>query len=158
MDHLEVECVLKKRELYDALLHKHYNGVVGILTTLLGLLLLAGYLKNRSILFAVLGIVIIVALPVCVYWKAGNQLNHSKEVHYIFECREQGIVISEKGAKSDYSWELVKKVVSTSRSVLIYLENGKQIVVPRKNLGVKFAQLFIMMTSNLKPNKIRIRQ
>ena len=54
--------------------------------------------------------------------------------NHVFEFNDRGIVSSGKGYKSEYSWDIVKRLDRKNGYIYIYLDTAYSFIFPEKKL------------------------
>jgi len=145
--------------LYDYLLSHTYRTASGLIGTIVGVLLIIGFVQTHKVPFLIAGIVIVAYIPWTLFIKSRQQYlsnpSFKQPIHYLMD--DEGIVISQDGDESRVRWEDVVKALSTGGNILIYTSRVNACILPKKDLGDKKASVYAAISTHMDPKKVHIR-
>lgn len=160
-DYMELEFDVKMTPaaMYDYLLHHTYSGMSGMVGALAGAFCLMVFVANHYVIYLIIGIVILAYLPVTLFLRAHQQVQGTpafkKPLHY--KLTQEGISVSQDGQEETQSWDACVKAVSTRSSIILYTSKTTASIFPKKDLGEKKEALIQMISTHMKPEKVKIR-
>ena len=91
--------------------------------------------------------------------KAKRQVKNSemfqKELEY--EFNETGFITRQGDLEVPNEWLGVEKVVSTKRSVIIYMSRVRAIIFPKRCIGEHYEDLLTLIRENVPKDKVKIK-
>ncbi len=156
---LEFSVKIDSRALYDYLLQHNYNGVGGILGTIVGALLIVAAVQKGAVIYLIAGIVLIAYLPYTLYIKARKQAltNPAFREPLRYKMTEEGVSVSQGETEQFQAWTDMVKAVSTGRSLILYTSKVNACIFPRKDLGDLTQDVIRMISTHMPPSKVKIR-
>ena len=157
---LEFDVNINSKVLYDYLLKHTYSGMQGILSTVIGALMIMMFLSGEGILYLIFGIVVILYIPFSLFLSANRQALQveafRKPLHY--RMLEEGIEVSQDGVVELQVWEDMVKAISTGKSVIVYTSKFKAAIFPRADLGNQASNVIEIISTHMDPKKVKIKQ
>lgn len=157
---LEFDVNIDSKVLYDYLLKHTYSGMQGILSTIVGVLMIMMFLSGEGILYLIFGIVVIVYIPFSLFMSANRQALQveafCKPLHY--RMLEDGIEVSQDDIVELQVWEDMVKAISTGKSIIVYTSKFKAAIFPRKDLGNHASDAIEIISTHMDPKKVKIKQ
>lgn len=160
---------MTKETLYDFLLFHAYSKFSGFLTNILGLavafmgiyMYAGGKIGAVSMAFYLCASVFFLGYtPALLKVRAKKQVEINPEycqpVEYTF-CDENGITTQWEGEKRSYSWEQIRRAVVTPKTIGIYYEEERALIIPKVDFGDQFTDIFQMIARHLGMNRMRMR-
>lgn len=154
--------------MYNFLLHHAYSSLNGILCTILGFLaVVVGVINytqfqqsNSVLIYIVFGLICILYLPLSLYIRAKKQVMLSpvfkKEMCYILS--ETGIETSQDEASTSVKWDEIFKVTSTSKSIIVYLDKMRALILPKEIMGNNYEAVLKLISAHVEPGKVKVKQ
>ncbi len=135
------------KELFEFMMYHNYVSLRGILSVTFSVVAFIGIIIFRDITIAqrlflmLFALMFTVISPFEYYIRSRRQAKKSfeNELQYTFD--DEGITVQINDLSSVLPWEDVIKVVSTKHLVLIYSTPVRAYILPKKDIGRKFAQL-----------------
>lgn len=156
---LEFDVKIDGKVLYDYMLHHTYSSFQGVLGTAVGALMILGFAATGYVIWLIGGLVLLAYLPWSLFLRSRQQMLRTpafkEPLHYLIT--EQGVEISQNGMKEFQEWDNMYKAVSTGKSIILYTSPVKASIFPRKDLGEKQTVLVKMISTHMKPAKVKIR-
>lgn len=156
---LEFETKITTNILYDYMLHHTYSSFSGLLGSIVGAVFILFYFSYGNILHLAAGIVLLLYLPCSLYMSSLRQIKMSpvfqKPLHY--EMTDEGIRVSQGQESQLQKWEDIQKAVSTGKSIIVYNTKVNAWIFPRKDMGEMTAKVIEMISTHMKPEKVKIR-
>lgn len=156
---VEFEVKMTSKVLYDYLLHHMYTSLTGIFGTMVGILLVANFILNHSMVSLILGLVIIAYLPWTLFLKSKQQMLNTpafqKPLHY--KMTDAGVEVSQGDEMQLQKWETMVKAISTRGSIILYTSKVNASIFPRKDLQELTPNVIEMLSTHMPPNKLKIK-
>lgn len=157
---------MKVSYMYDYLMYHIYHGVTGWLSVILGVLVLIQFGKTigtadvtMSIMYFIFGILFLVYLPISLYLSAGRQVKLSpvfrEALTYI--VNEEGIESIQGEQSAKVSWDQIQRVVSTRKSLLIYVAKGRATIFPKEEMKDQYEGVVALIKNKLNAKQVKIR-
>lgn len=151
--------------MYDFLLYHTYTSVAGLISTLLGILLL-GFGVNlqyqgsaNPLIYYITGGILIIYTPINLWLSAQKQVKlspiYKEPITYIL-C-EDGIVTAQNEEEAKADWSAVQKVVSTGRSIIVYTAKNRGVILEKKAMGNSYGDIIKMISTHVEPKKVKIK-
>lgn len=160
---------MTKEFLYDFLLFHAYSKFSGFLINILGLAIafvgvfmyVSGKTGPVSVVFYLAASVIFLgSMPFQLKARAKKQAEINPEycnpVEYTFS-EEEGITAAFGENEKNYQWEQIQRAVVTPKTIGIYYEDERALIIPKQDFGEQFADIFQMIARHLGMNRMRIR-
>lgn len=145
--------------LYDYLLFHTYTSFSGMLGTLVGVMLVMGFVSTRYVIYLIAGVALIAYLPGALFLRAMQQVQNTpafkQPLHY--RMTDEGVCVSQGESEEQQSWDSCVKAVSTGRSIILYTSRTTASIFPKKDLGDKKDALIQMISTHMPPKKVKIR-
>lgn len=156
---IEFDVKIDAGVLYDYMLHHTYNSAAGILGTAVGALMIVAFVMQQSVLFLIVGIVILGYLPWQLFIKSRQQAlmtpAFKKPLHYKLD--EEGITVSQDDSEEKQEWGQMYKAISTGKSIIVYTSRVNASIFPKKDLGENKAKVIEIISTHMPPSRVKIR-
>lgn len=163
---VKFEVQMTKKAMFEFMLYSYYTSMAGILNVVLGLLALAGGIKNitegdysTAVVFLMFATLLLVGNQINMKVRAGDQVTRTamfqKPLNY--EMNEEGVLVSQDEQSAVNKWEDFRKVISTSRLILMYITKKRAIILPKECLGEQYEAVVKMISTHMPANKVKIR-
>ena len=156
----EVDVHIKASDLFDYSLRHAYTSLGGLLSTIIGCLMIYAYFaKGASALYLIFGIIVVVYIPANLFLMSRQQAmqeTFQKPLHYTFY--KEGMAVSQGDAQDVIGWEYILKAVATSNSIIVYTGKNRASIFPRRDLYPDATALIQVLSTHLDPKKIKIKQ
>lgn len=157
----EFDIKMSTSALYDYNMHHAYTGASGLLGTMVGILLILGFLGNTSYYaMLVAGIIIILYMPITLYTRAKKQMllnpAFKKPIHYLMD--DTGVTVSDEENSMTVEWKDMYKAYSTNQSIILATSRYNAWIFPKKDLGEDRYSLIEMISTHMPPDKVKIKQ
>ena len=157
---LEFDIQITSADLFDYNLRHSLTKPANLIGMFLGLAGIVYGLQTAYYILVIMGAVLLVYTPVTLAMRSKQLilLNpvYQKPIHYVLD--DEGITAMQGEAGTKVAWSEMHKAISTTRSVLLYTTPKAATIFPRKELGDKMPLLIQMISANMPPQKVRIRQ
>lgn len=156
---LSFEVKVNATILYDYLLHHTYNSPAGILGSVVGAaFVVAAFITGRWTL-AVGGAIILLYLPITLWFQAGKQAKLTPAFHKPLRYRllEEGIEVSQEDTTQVCPWDQIYKVTSTKSSIVVYTSRVNAFLFARKDMGGLTNEVIRTISTHVSPDKVKIR-
>ncbi len=155
---MELKIAIKKSDYYDYKLYRTYTEMPGIIATMFGVILMAGYLSSKNIIWLLIGGLLIIS--VLLYVRASGEQDMRKNKSLLSKCTyrmsEEGIVrLVRDVEESSVLWEEIKKAVSTPKSIFLIGEE-KVMILPKGNI-INLGECIGMISIHISPDKVKIK-
>ena len=157
---LEVQFDVKMTRgvLQDYMLHNGYNKPLAIVVNVMGILMFVSMFFGFGLGTGFIGLVILLYIPVVTWSRASKIMKKDRfqEESFIM-LNDNGITKVEGNETKRIDWENVSKAVSTRKSIIVFTEDQKACIFPRKDMGEKTAAVIQAISTHVSPDKIKIR-
>ena len=156
---IEFDVKMTSGDLYDYMLHHTYGSMSGLIGAVAGALMVVAGFSGAGVLCIIAGIVILLYLPVTLFLKSKQQFLANpvfkQPLHY--KLTEEGIEVSQGEEVQSQKWEDMYKVVSTTKSLVIYTTAVNAAIFPRRDLGEQLPAVIEIISKHMPPKKVKIR-
>lgn len=157
---VELDIKIGAGDLYDYMLMHNYNSPAGIMGSVLGAVMLMMGLAKSHWLMVIAGVILLLYLPWTLFVKSRQQILNNpvfkQPLHYVLD--ENGITISQGETSTAQAWEDMVKAVSTTRSIIIYTSRVNATIFPKNQMGDKKAAVIEVISKNMPPKKVKIKE
>lgn len=160
-----VEVSITGKDMFDYNFYHNYRHFSGILSFLLGVLMLvlcgmsAGEGANISyiLITGFLGLYFTILTPIRIFFKSYQQVKltpaFKKPITYTATVEE--LVIEQDGAKAAVPMKDFVKAVDTGKSIILYVTGMRAYILPKRELGEKQEEFVdILKKSNIRKVKL----
>ena len=163
---IEFEVNMTDKIMYDFLLYHSYTSASGLFATLVGggcfIFAVNKGLSGDSqsaILFAALGAMLLFSTPFTLKSSAKNQVKNTEmfQKPLQYEVTEKGITVTQDGESAENTWDHIMRVVSTSKSLVIYITRVRAIILPKEAMGDDYPAVVELISKNVPAKKVKIR-
>jgi hypothetical protein len=166
MEEIKVEVKIKVGDLYNFFMYHTYSRASGIFSAFFGLAMfgLLAYTygdvtQSQSFLYFLFGLFFLVFNPMNFYARANKQIKtiptFKEPINYTFN--NAGISTIQDKEKATIKWNEVQKVVSTGRSLVIYVSKVRANILPKESIGDNYNALVVLIQKNLEPSKVKFK-
>ena len=156
----EIDVQIKASDLFDYSLRHSYTSLGGLLSTIVGILMIYAYFaKNGSFAYLFFGIIVVLYIPVnllLVSKQQAMQEAFQKPLHYAFY--ENGMEVSQDDIREMIGWDYIVKAVATSKSIIVYTGKNRASIFPRRDLQPDATALIRVLSTHVDPKKMKIKQ
>ena len=156
---LEFDTKITTNVLFDYMLHHTYGTFSGFLGSGVGAVLIVVFFGSGNFLHLAAGLVLLAYLPCSLYLSSAKQMKTSpafqKPLHY--KMTDEGIEVSQGEQSQLQKWDDIYKVVSTGKSIVVYNTKVNAWIFPRKDMGEMTPKVIEMISTHVKPAKVKIR-
>lgn len=156
----EIDVQIKASDLYDYSLRHSYTSLGGLLSTIVGVLMIYAYFaKNASALYLIFGLIVVFYIPINLFLMSRQQAmqeTFQKPLHYAFY--ENGMEVSQDDLKEMIGWDYIVKAVATSKSIIVYTGKNRASIFPRRDLQPDATALLRVLSTHVDPKKMKIKQ
>lgn len=156
----EIDVQIKASDLYDYSLRHSYTSLGGLLSTIVGVLMIYAYFaKNASPLYLIFGLIVVFYIPINLFLMSRQQAmqeTFQKPLHYAFY--ENGMEVSQNDLKEMIGWDYIVKAVATSKSIIVYTGKNRASIFPRRDLQPDATALIRILSTHVDPKKMKIKQ
>lgn len=161
-----MEVKIKVGDMYNFFMYHTYSRVSGIMSIIFGLamfgLLAYSYKEisqGQSYLYFLFALFFLLFNPINFYARAIKQVKtnptFNEPITYVFG--REGITTQQNKESATVKWSDVQKVVSSGRSIIIYLSKVRASIVPKNAIGENYEVLVDMLQKNLEPSKLKLK-
>lgn len=156
---LRFQTKMTTKILYDYMLHHTYNSMSGLVGSVAGAGFVLGFFAAGNYLYLLAGAVLLLYLPISLYISSMKQMQSSPAFKEPLSYRlcDEGIEVSQGGQSQLQKWADIYKVVSTPRSIIIYNTRVNAWIFPRKDMGEQTTKIIEILSTHIKPDKVKIR-
>ncbi len=163
---LKIDVKLKVMDMYNFFMYHTYTKVSGILSIFFGVatavMLVVTYgevQSGQSLLYLMFTIFFLVYNPVSYYLRALKQVKtvpiFQNPITYKFDST--GVITTQNGESAKIEWKDVVKIVSTGRSIVIYLSKVRASILPKEQIGQDYETLVKIIKDNVEETKVKIK-
>jgi len=157
----EFDIKMSVSALYDYNMHHAYTSASGLLGTMVGILLIIGFLQNTQYYaLLVAGIIIILYMPITLYTGAKKQMllnpAFKNSIHYAMD--DEGVTVSNDQDEMKVEWKDIYRAYSTNQSIILSTSKVNAWIFPKKDLGEYRYSVIEMISTHMDPAKVRIKQ
>ncbi len=115
--------------------------------------------SQSAIMLGALAAMLLISTPFTLKTSAKNQVKSSEmfQKSLEYEVTENGISVTQDGQSAENSWENIMKVVSTSKSLVIYITRVRAIILPKESMGEDYMAVVEIISKNVPAKKVKIR-
>lgn len=159
MTELTFQTKMKTGILYDYMLHHTYNSPSGMIGSTVGALLVVGFFRTSNFLYLAAGAVLLLYLPCSLYISSIKQMRITPAFQYPLSYRitDEGIEVSQGEVSQFQKWDDIYKAVSTRSSIVIYNTKVNAWIFPRRDMGELTSKVIEMISTHMKPERVKIR-
>ena len=74
-----------------------------------------------------------------------------------YEVTEKGLTVTQNGQSAENTWDNIMRVVSTSKSLIIYITRMRAIILPKESMGDDYMAVVELISKNVPAKKVKIR-
>lgn len=156
----EIDVQIKASDLFDYSLRHSYTSLGGLLSTIVGILMIYAYFaKNASPLYLIFGLIVVFYIPINLFLMSRQQAMQEafqKPLHYAFY--ENGMEVSQDDIREMIGWDYIVKAVATSKSIIVYTGKNRASIFPRRDLQPDATALIRVLSTHVDPKKMKIKQ
>ncbi|MCI8670359.1 MAG: YcxB family protein [Lachnospiraceae bacterium] len=163
MNKIEIKTEIGVSEMFEFTMNNNYKTIRGTVAVLFSLASAAGLVvywnqfsgwQKALLLFFALMFTIIE--PIEYYLRSKRQVkkNFTVPLNYIFD--NNGIEIHRNEETAHNDWQEVMKVITTKKSVIIYLSPVRAFILPKKDIGDQYQSLKNLMEDNTSCYKFKM--
>lgn len=161
---INFKITITEEYMYDFLLRHFYSHTGGIFSTIAGIASgLVGIFFISKLDFTQAGVWVMTAF-ILLYvnrqtlkTKAKIQVKKSDMINKSVYCemKEEGVLISRGGDTATTPWDEFTKVVTTKKSIILYLGRVRAFIFPKEQIGEQKQAVVEMIQKHIPKNKIR---
>jgi hypothetical protein len=163
---VEFDITLKPKDMYRFNIYQVYSGFTGWFSIIVSIFMIGWsvYSYGRvpvgyTVLYIIFGIIFLFYMPINLMIRSKTALASSEvlrnALHY--KVDEDAIEVSQGEASSRLEWDQIYKLVATKNNVLIYSNRTRAYVIPREQLGDKFAELKAIAEQKLPKYRLKLK-
>lgn len=163
---IEFDITLTPKDMYRFNMYQTYTGFQGWFSVIISVFLfvVAGLTfgevtGTRTLLYVLLGILFLIYMPVTLYLRSKHNIAVSEVLKHPlhFSVGEKGFTVSQKEESAELPWEQIYKMVGTKSNVLVYSSRINAYIIPRAQLGDKYADLAELGKEKLPKYRIKMK-
>lgn len=164
---VKINVNMTQEYMFDFMLYHNYTHASGLISALVGILalgssiqyLLAGNIQYFCI-WLLCAFVLLFINPSTMKSRAKAQVENSegfkKPLEY--ELVQEGIIVRQEEQEVKIAWEEITKVVSTGKSILLYMGRVRALIFPKKCMGEQYEAVLKMIYTYVSPKNVKIRR
>ena len=165
---MSVKIKVKMTEEYmaDFMLYHNYtkfSGILGLVLGVVGLVLavkafVEGDTQTMGFGFIV-AVLFLLVTPSTTKSRAKMQVQNSKmfQKPLEYEFTEEGITVRQDELEATNKWEEFMKVVSTRKSVIVYVNRVRALIFPKACMGKQYEDVVKMIRMHMPATKVKIK-
>lgn len=157
---------MTKEAMFDFLLYSSMTSITGIAGVIVGGALLV--LGIRQIMTGEIGMaatylmfasIFLVVNPVNTKFRAAEQVKRTPmfQKPLTYELDEEGVKVSQDDQCAENKWEDFNKVISTNKSIILFITKKRAIIFPKESLDEQYAAVVKVISTHMPANKVKIR-
>lgn len=155
---VQFEVKMTRGVLQDYMLHNGYNKPLAIVVNVMGILMFLSMFLGFGLGTGFIGLVILLYIPVVTWSRARKIMKKDRfQAESFVMLNENGITKVEGNETKRIQWEDVSSAISTRKSIIVFTEDRKACIFPRKDMGEKTAAVIQIISVHVSPDKIKIR-
>lgn len=163
---IEFDITLTPKDMYRFNMYQTYTGFQGWFSILISIFLFVAagltygeVTVTRTFLYLLLGLLFLIYMPVTLYLRSRHNIAASEVLKHPlhFSVGEKGFTVSQKEESAKLPWEQIYKMVSTKSNVLVYSSRINAYIIPREQLGDKYAALAELGKEKLPQYRIKMK-
>ncbi len=166
MEEIKVEVKIKVGDMYNFFMYHTYTRVSGIMSIFFGLamfgLLAYSYKEvsqGQSYIYFLFALFFLLFNPLNFYARALKQVKtnptFSEPIVYVFG--KEGVTTKQNKESATVKWNDIQKVVSSGRSIIIYVSKVRASIIPKNAIGENYNAMVEMLQKNIEPSKLKIK-
>ena len=163
---IKIQVKMTEKYMTDFMFYHNYTSASGIMALLAGLLSVAvaiqGFVNQNmqnGLIWTMCAILFLVVNPHTLKSRAKAQVQNSemfkKPLEY--EFTEEGITVRQDEMEATTKWDEIAKAVSTSQSVILYLNRVRALIFPKECLGEQYVEVLKVIHTHMPPKRVKIR-
>ncbi len=146
---INLDIMLDWKSLNQFLLYHNYmrpSGIIGLVISIAAVVALCVewglWTMPQKVMLAALALLFTVLQPLMLLSKGRRQLQMDEfqiPFHYLFD--ENGVTISQKDQRQEFTWADVRKIVYRKNSIYVYMSSISAFVIPAAQCGGQFEDL-----------------
>lgn len=163
---IEFDITLTSKDMYRFNMYQAYSGFQGWFSVVASIIVfvIAGMRYEElgttyTIIYIALGSILLIYMPVSLYLRSKNAILASevlsKPLHYA--VGEDGFAVSQGEASAELPWTQIYKMVATKSNVLVYSNRTNAYVIPREQLGERYAELSALAIKKLEKYRVKMK-
>lgn len=157
---VEFDVTMTAGKIYDYLLKHAMSTKQGFFTELGGLILMVIYFFTGNLILFCLGALAMLYFPLTLYFNATKQIKNvpyfANKIHYIVS--DSGIAIIAGDQKQFQPWKRMYKVMSTTKSIIVYTDEVNACILPKEDMGDKRPAVIQFITTYMPKNKVNLEK
>ena len=115
--------------------------------------------SQSAILFGALGAMLLFSTPFTLKSSAKNQVKNTEmfQKPLEYEVTEKGLTVTQNGQSAENTWDNIMRVVSTIKSLIIYITRMRAIILPKESMGDDYMAVVELISKNVPAKKVKIR-
>lgn len=166
MDEIKVDVKINVGDMYNFFMYHTYTKFSGIFSIIFGLAMFAlmiytygSITMGQSVLYFLFGVFFLIFNPINYYGRAYALVKKNpafqESISYIFD--KEGITTKQNKESATVKWDDIQKIVSSKRSIIIYVNKVRASIVPMQAIGEDYSNLVEMIKKNVETSKVKIK-
>lgn len=157
---------MTSKAMYDFMLYTSMTSLSGIFGIIAGGFFLVMGIKQALLgeiataaTYFMFATIFLVVNPINVRIRAGEQVKRTPmfQKPITYELNEYGVIASQDGQTAESSWEDFRKVISTNKSIIMFITKKRAIIFPKEFLGEQYSAVVKVISTHVPANKVKIR-
>ena len=155
---IEFEIKITASDLYNYMMKHLYSGMQGIISIIVGVIVIALFIMTKYPLYLILAIVVLGYLPWALFLKSRQQAlsNPSFKQPLKYTLVDNGVTVSQGEVSETQAWKYIYKVKSSKRSIFVYTSPINACIFPRKQLGDKEKEVIAYIKKHVNSKACKI--
>lgn len=162
---IKFDVKMTQKIMYNFQLHHAYNkigiiilNICAIVVAILGIDMWSTD-PGQGLMYLVVAIIGIGYTPISLYGFTKKQIKFNEvfknPITYTFS--EEGLTSSQNDVTTQAPWEMMVKVASTNKSIIVYTGKNKATILPKEAMGDNYELVVEMISTHLDPKKVKIK-
>lgn len=162
----EFDIQIQAMDLYRFNMRQAYTSTQGPISIIIAILVfvISGVTFSKGsigygILYVGIGLLFLVYIPITLYTRSKSTMKKNKVLSGVlhYHVSDDGILVSQGEEQGLLEWKMIYKLIATKRYVLIYSNRVSAYIIPREQLGDKYAAFSEIAHKNLESYRIRMK-
>ena len=157
---------MTKEAMFDFMLYSSMTSTSGIIGVVIGGLFLFLGIKqiamgelHTAMTYFMFAALFLIGNPINTKIHASEQVKRTPmfQKPITYELNETGVTVSQDELSAENGWEEFRKVISTNKSIIMFITKKRAIIFPKESMGEQYPAVVKMISTHMPANKVKIR-